>query len=312
MAPMKNNSNSSSSSSNYGEAVARQVNVLASCYLVDPSASLKGLHYCTTGAAGIVLVRPRHCRIGPSGIPEVPISGLPSPPSSPPLAAITSSNELALQPKNRKRSTTNSHAAPINSRSRRGGATLQIRGECERFFCETMKSVFQGEWDTAGNGSYLTGVHNNNYALTLPDDGYPSPPSSFTSSSDGDSMMIDTAAKPGVHVNGWMEFWDYAGGASFRAFVAEDGDEKSLFAFFDSGLVGRDLKPALIALIELADGPMECSNVVICVDRRMPQDYAKTLMKSLQWVGFELTTLDHWAKDLDVTSNKWLFMGMEI
>lgn len=51
MAPMKNNNNSSSSS-NYGEAVARQVNVLASCYLVDPSASLKGLHYCTTGAAG--------------------------------------------------------------------------------------------------------------------------------------------------------------------------------------------------------------------------------------------------------------------
>ncbi|KAI1773529.1 ornithine decarboxylase antizyme-domain-containing protein [Hypoxylon cercidicola] len=273
MAPMKNNNNSSSSS-NYGEAVARQVNVLASCYLVDPSASLKGLHYCTTGAAG-----------------------LPSPPSSPPLAAITSNNELALQPKNKKRSTN----APT-SRSRRGGATFQIRGECERFFCETMKSVFQGEWNMAGNGSYLTGV---NYALTPPDDDYPSPPSSL---SDVDMSEI----KPAVHVNGWMEFWDYAGGASFRAFVAEDGDERSLFAFFDNGLVGRDLKQALIALIELADGPMECSNVVICVDRRMPHDYAKALMKSLQWVGFELTTLDHWAKDLDVTSDKWLFMGMEI
>ena len=48
---MKHQSNSNSSS-NYGEAVARQVNVLASCYIVDPSASLKGLHYCTTGAAG--------------------------------------------------------------------------------------------------------------------------------------------------------------------------------------------------------------------------------------------------------------------
>lgn len=174
-----------------------------------------------------------------------------------------------------------------------------------------MKSVFQGEWNMAGNGSYLTGVYNN-YALTPPDDDYPSPPSSFTSSdADADAMMIDTA-KPSVRVNGWMEFWDYAGGASFRAFVTDDGDEKSLFAFFDSGLVGRDLKQALIALIELADGPIECSNVVICVDRRMPHDHAKTLMKSLQWVGFELTTLDHWAKDLDVTSDKWLFMGMEI
>ncbi|KAI2606129.1 uncharacterized protein GGS25DRAFT_374463 [Hypoxylon fragiforme] len=51
MAPMKNDKSNNCSSS-YGEAVARQVNVLASCYLVDPTASLKGLHYCTTGAAG--------------------------------------------------------------------------------------------------------------------------------------------------------------------------------------------------------------------------------------------------------------------
>ncbi|KAL7623393.1 hypothetical protein AAE478_007075 [Parahypoxylon ruwenzoriense] len=270
MAPMKNNK-SNSSSSNYGETVARQVNVLASCYLVDPAASLKGLHYCTTGAAGI-----------------------PSPPSSPPLAAITSSNELALQPKNSKKRSNNT---PI-SRSRRGGATLQIREECERFFCETMKAVFQVEWNTAGNDSFLTGV---NYALTPPDD-YIMPQSSFSNNT------TNTA----VHINGWMEFWDYAGGASFRAFVAEDGDEKSLFAFFDSGLVGADLKQALIALIELADGPMGCSHVVICVSRSMPPDYAKALMRSLQWVGFELITLDHWAKDVDVTSSKWLFMGMEI
>lgn len=40
-------------SSNYGEAVAQKVNVLASCYIVDSAASLKGLHYCTTGVAGI-------------------------------------------------------------------------------------------------------------------------------------------------------------------------------------------------------------------------------------------------------------------
>jgi len=51
MAPMKT-SNNSSSSNCYGGDVSRQVNVLASCYLVDPAASLKGLHYCTTGAAG--------------------------------------------------------------------------------------------------------------------------------------------------------------------------------------------------------------------------------------------------------------------
>lgn len=50
MAPMNNQN--LNYSSNYGEAAAQKVNVLASCYLVDSSASLKGLHYCTTGVAG--------------------------------------------------------------------------------------------------------------------------------------------------------------------------------------------------------------------------------------------------------------------
>lgn len=51
MAPMKT-INSNYSSSNYGEDIARQANVLASCYVVDAAGSLKGLHYCTTLAAG--------------------------------------------------------------------------------------------------------------------------------------------------------------------------------------------------------------------------------------------------------------------
>lgn len=52
MAPMKHSSNNRSSS-NYGEGIVRQANILASCYVVDASAgSLKGLHYCTTGATG--------------------------------------------------------------------------------------------------------------------------------------------------------------------------------------------------------------------------------------------------------------------
>jgi len=70
--------------------------------------------------------------------------------------------------------------------------------------------------------------------------------------------------------------------------------------------------PRLIGLIELADVPLGCSHVVICMDRHMSEDYAKSLMKSLQWVGFELRTLDHWAKGIDVISDKWLFLGMEV
>jgi hypothetical protein len=52
MAPMKS-PKSSHSSSNYGEGIVRQANILASCYIVDSAAaSLRGLHYCTTGLAG--------------------------------------------------------------------------------------------------------------------------------------------------------------------------------------------------------------------------------------------------------------------
>ncbi|CAM1500776.1 Fc.00g099380.m01.CDS01 [Cosmosporella sp. VM-42] len=278
MAPMRNQN--LNCSSNYGEDVYQQVNVLASCYIVDSTASLKGVHYCTTG--------------GPSGIPEVPSSGLPSPPTSPPLAALTSSNELALLPKSKKRE------IPGRRLGRRGGAALSIREECERFFCESMKTAFLGEKNSSMNGSGLSGAY---LQTPPPEDRLPA---HFQQHYDADKAL-------GFAINAWMEVWDYAGGASFRAFIADDGEEKSLFVFFDiEGVLGRDLKKALMALIELADGPLDCSHIVTCIDRRIPAVEAQSLCKSLQWVGFDMTTLDHWAHDLDVTSKKWMFMGMEL
>lgn len=43
-------------------------------------------------------------------------------------------------------------------------------------------------------------------------------------------------------IDAWIEVWDYVGGSSFRGFVGGAGEKKSLFAFFDSSVVGRDLK----------------------------------------------------------------------
>ncbi|QUC23227.1 uncharacterized protein UV8b_07468 [Ustilaginoidea virens] len=256
-----------SSSSNYGEDAAARVHVLASCYIVDSAAQLKGIHYCTPGAAGA---------------------------ECPPLAALTSSNELALLPKNKKRDQSGGRRS-----ERRGGAALMIREECERFFCEPMKTAFHGERNLSMHGSCLSGAY-----LQTP------PPEHRLSDAFQHSQHVKS---PGFEVDAWMEVWDYAGGASFRAFVASDGQEKSLFVFFDiEGVLGRDLKKALMALIELADGPLDCCHIVICVDRRMPMQEALELSKSLQWVGFEMTTLDHWANNLDVTSNRWVFMGMEL
>ncbi|OAA65890.1 ornithine decarboxylase antizyme [Niveomyces insectorum RCEF 264] len=310
MAQTKQSSRSNYSCNYSGEGAVRQANVLASCYIVDDNAaSLRGFHYCTTA-----------------------LSGLPSPPSSPPLAAITATNELALLPKKRSGSSS-SGGINSNTNKRRGGATLRIREECERLFCETMKTVFLGERGTASNGSSLASVYYNNnnhdndnkYGIsngqlcTPPDEQgnfaveLRRTPSNATDATD--ATMDDRAVQPYAVPTAWLELWDYAGGASFRAVLVEDvAGDKSLFAFFDAGLLGRDLKQALMALIELADSVLGCAHLVVCVDRIAAPDDATTLVKGLQWAGFSLTTLDTWTggEGVDVTSPSWLFMGMEL
>ncbi len=281
-------SNISHSSSNYGEGVNCRANVLASCYIIDNAATqLKGFHYCTTALAG-TSGKPPPCSIssvfqasanmsqGQSGIPEVPTSGLPSPPSSPPLAAITASNELTVLPKKRGTGHGNHGSSGTSGRrsSRRGGATLRIREECERLFCETMRTVFLGERSTASNGSGLTGVfynNGNNYVnMTASGNGIKSPNGQLctppdelghfaalrrtTSADTCDSVAMDDGTDSGVFVPyavpaAWLELWDFAGCASFRGFVAEDpAGTRSLFAFFDAYLLGRDLKQAYVLL----------------------------------------------------------------
>jgi len=62
------------------------------------------------------------------------------------------------------------------------------------------------------------------------------------------AVMARNAAErrsaPVGSVGAWLEIWDYAGGNSFRAFLAEDREVKSLFVFFDANVLGRDLKQA--------------------------------------------------------------------
>lgn len=67
-----------------------------------------------------------------------------------------------------------------------------------------------------------------------------------------------------------------------------------------------------MALIELAETVFAVNQVVICLERSISDIDRKAFMKNLRWVGFEAITLDTWADALDVTSNKWLFLGMEI
>lgn len=204
-----------------------------------------------------------------------------------------------------------------------------------------MAAVFHGERSSAVHASGLTGVYSQHHvqqqlnqdpdesdtgsSVTSIDSGYFGSFSGVANNrhqqpvtppydSPSEMMCVDGVCDSSIEVMAWMEIWDYQGGAAFRAFVADDfvRDEKSLFVFFDAGIVGRDLKKALVALIELTEAPLGCSQLVICVDRAIEADEIQTLTKGLQWAGFELATLDHWAGSLDVTSEQWLFMMMEV
>ncbi|KKF93011.1 hypothetical protein CFIMG_005814RA [Ceratocystis fimbriata CBS 114723] len=249
---------------------------------------------------------------GPSGIPEVPSSGVPSPPSSPPLAAVKpSSHQIAILPKPGR-----SRHASTGSRSRdlRGGAALTIREDCERFFCETMAAVFLGERNAIEPVSGLTSASSSSpsasYLLTPPDD---LPFGGSGPAARNYRHRHSRMAKPPVTpVIAWAEIWDFQGGASFRAFVADNCGVKTLFIFFHNSVVHLDLKPALMAIMELAEGPLGCHDVVALIDKYTESDSAKALMRSLQWVGFELTTLEPWANRVDVTSDHWHTMCMEV
>lgn len=159
---------------------------------------------------------------GQSGVPEVS-SGLPSPPSSPPLAARLVANELALAPK--YGSKRRDDGGPV----RQGGrtATYTIREKCESLFCETLKNVFLGErvaFDDVSIGMVTE--------LKLDAEMH----------SRENRQIAHNGAVGTVMIGAFFEVWDYVGGASFRGFVAGEGSERCLFTFFDSAVVGMDLK----------------------------------------------------------------------
>lgn len=108
-----------------------------------------------------------------------------------------------------------------------------------------MKTAFLGERTSSMHGSGLSGA--SLLPTPPPDNQFPA---SFRRGSDAHQPVNHqtmTLNKMGFEVDSWMEVWDYAGGASFRAFVADNGDEKSLFVFFDiEGVLGRDLKKAYV------------------------------------------------------------------
>jgi hypothetical protein len=77
---------------------------------------------------------------------------------------------------------------------------------------------------------------NNDYGVKI--DGYP-------------ARLMDSPEPEVLHmhngvVSDWIEMWDYVGGIRFRGFVANKGDEKAMFVFFDQSVVAGDLKAGYV------------------------------------------------------------------
>ncbi|KAK5682864.1 hypothetical protein LTR17_027334 [Elasticomyces elasticus] len=247
--------------------------------------ALTGFHFSTGGAGGL----------GCSGGFEAPLGGVPSPPPSPDAG-----------PRDRR--------PGLKARSRSGDEALNIKERGESLFCETMKTVFLVERNSGHASSLSMEVQNSNsnrhsQGVDIPRTGGPVVQHGLATPSPSPDGR--TYPETGTAVKEYVEVFDYNGGARFRGFVAEKEDERSMFIFFDKEVLGKDLKPGLMALLELSDF-FECSRLMICVDRFGSEDDVKETTRDLGWVGFELATLAEYAGERGGLSDSWLFFSMDV
>jgi hypothetical protein len=105
-----------------------------------------------------------------------------------------------------------------------------------------MKDVFFGEeGSSSSNGSIVMDANMDINTRSTP-------PTDALDSYNANQRQSRMASKfQGQEIDAWIEVWDYAGGCSFRGFVGGNGENKSLFAFFDSAVIGRDLKQGYVS-----------------------------------------------------------------
>lgn len=68
-----------------------------------------------------------------------------------------------------------------------------------------------------------------------------------------------------------------------------------------------------MALLELCEAPyFTCSRLIVCIDRHSDPRARDALTKDLGWIGFQLTTLVDFTQADAITSDRWLFMDMDV
>ena len=191
------------------------------------------------------------------------------------------------------------HTIPPGRQRTVSGAAQTIAEGCERALCESLRVLFLGEKEPRK-----------------------------------DSLAMDAPNAQGQQrrtspvLQAWCEVWSYMADLHFYGAVSQTAKDVCLFVFFDSTVIGRDLKSRLVAichiyqsltdyfslmaLMELA-GPdgLGCAKLVVCPSRKIEPSALMSLSRDLGWAGFELVTLAALTGQGELTSEEWLFFEIE-
>ncbi|KAJ8605048.1 hypothetical protein MRB53_041560 [Persea americana] len=225
----------------------------------------------------------------------------------------------------------------MSARSLSRGAAYNITEECERLFCGTLRSVFLVEKNTGFEDSLVMDMQFEDQTKFAVHEGGYSAVQQVPTRKSRDSTLPTPVASPGTvkyteestSISAYLEVYDYTGGATFRGFIAENGQQRELFVFFSKDVLGKDLKPGyvvnlyevcsinnvlrLTALLELASADqIEFDKLVVAVDRYGDAECAVDLIKDLGWVGLEMTTLESWSHTSACASERWVLLSTEV
>ncbi len=134
----------------------------------------------------------------------------------------------------------------------KGGPAYNITEECERLFCEILRTVFLGERNLVEQDSLVMGTNTKKYITdTIPERNHST--AAYGTTPPPDSYLV---LEPTASIAEWIEVWDYMGGAMFRGFTGLDfKGAKALFVFFNYENVGKDLKQGYILIPRVANSP---------------------------------------------------------
>jgi hypothetical protein len=149
--------------------------------------------------------------------------------------------------------------------SRSGDAAYYITEECERLFCETLRTAFLVEKNAgAARNSLVMGAldkgltdgsevdlskentppYEYGQAMPVQQQWRPRQTSLPTPAPSPGTAEYPSSAHSGGMIREYLEVYDYhSSGVRFRSFVAEQGVSRALFVFFDREVMEQDLKP---------------------------------------------------------------------